>query len=126
MKRGTVVVAGALAQKPTYGGHAWVFLQYLLGFRRLGFDVLFLDRLEPGMAIDDAAGLAHVRNVLEPFGLGDNVAILCDHGRRTLGLARNQVLERTRSSVLLLNVMGFLDDEEILAAAPCRVFFDID
>lgn len=126
MKGDKVVVAGALAQKPTYGGHAWVFLQYLLGFRRLGFDVLFLDRLEPDMAINDAAGLAYVRNVLEPFGLGDNVAILCDQGRRTLGLARDEVLERIRGSVLLLNVMGFLDDEEILAAAPCRVFLDID
>jgi hypothetical protein len=121
-----VVVAGALAQKPTYGGHAWVFLQYLLGFRRLGFDVLFLDRLEPDMAIDDDVGLAHVRHVLEPFGLGDNFAIFCDRGSRTLGLTREAVVERTRSSVLLLNVMGFLVDEEILAAAPRRVFFDID
>jgi len=121
-----VVVAGALAQKPNYGGHAWVFLQYLLGFRRLGFDVLFLDRLEPDMAIDDDVGLANVRHVLEPFGLGDNFAILCDRGSRTLGLTRKAVVERTRSSVLLLNVMGFLVDEEVLAAAPRRVFFDID
>ena len=27
------------------GGHTWVFMQYLMGLRRLGFDVLFLDRL---------------------------------------------------------------------------------
>jgi hypothetical protein len=121
-----VVVAGSLAQKPTYGGHAWVFLQYLLGFRRLGFDVLFLDRLEPEMAIDDSAGLAHLRDILQPFGLGDDLAILCDHGDRTLGLERREILKRVHRSVLLLNVMGFLDDEEILAAAPRTVFFDID
>ena len=42
----TIVVAGSLAQKPGHGGHTWVFLNYLLGFKRLGWDVLFLDRLE--------------------------------------------------------------------------------
>jgi hypothetical protein len=31
-----------------------------------------------------------------------------------------------RSSALLLNVMGYLDDPELLAAAPRRVFLDLD
>ena len=47
--RDVVVVAGSVAQRPGRGGHAWVLLQYLLGFRRLGYDVLFLDRLAPAM-----------------------------------------------------------------------------
>ena len=34
MSRGCVIIAGSLAQRPGYGGHAWVFLQYLLGFRK--------------------------------------------------------------------------------------------
>ena len=49
----SIAIAGSLAQKPGRGGHTWVFLQYLLGFRKLGWDVLFLDRLEPEMCIDD-------------------------------------------------------------------------
>jgi hypothetical protein len=36
------------------------------------------------------------------------------------------VVERARHSALLLNVMGYLEDEEILAAAPVRAFLDID
>ena len=44
--RDTVVVAGALARRPHQAKHTWQFLQYLLGFKKLGFDVLFLDRLE--------------------------------------------------------------------------------
>lgn len=112
-----------------------MFLQYLLGFRRLGWDVLFLDRLEPGMC-EDAAGrpcpveqsrnVRYLRRVMEGFGLGACWALLHDHGTRTLGLSRKRVLERTREATLLLNVMGFLDDEEILAAAPVRTFLDID
>lgn len=135
MTRETIVVAGALAQKPNRGGHTWVFLQYLLGFKRLGWDVLFLDHLEPEMCLDSAgqshsldrsANLEYFRQVMERFGLGDCYAVLIDRGQRCLGLPRERVLERVRGSAFLLNVVGFLRDEEILAAAPRRVFLDID
>ena len=61
-----IVIAGSLAQRPHHGGHTWVFLQYLLGFRRLGWDVLFVDRLEPGMCVDAAGAPGRVRVVGEP------------------------------------------------------------
>ena len=131
----TIVIAGSLAQKPRLGGHAWVFLQYLLGFRRLGYDVLFLDRLEPDMCVDEAGrsvpversvNLRALRGALEHFGLGDSFAVLCDGGAHIVGSSRQELLERVRNSVLFLNVMGYLDDEVLLAAAPRRVFLDID
>lgn len=56
MKRGRVIIAGSLAQRPGIGGHAWVFLQYLLGLRQLGFEVLFLDWLDAAMCRDTAGG----------------------------------------------------------------------
>ena len=39
---GQIVIAGCIAQKPNQAGHTWQYLQYLLGFRRLGWKVLFL------------------------------------------------------------------------------------
>ena len=120
-----MIVAGSVAQRPHHGGHAWVFLQYLLGFRRLGFDVLFLDRLEPDMDADES----HVRvlaALMERFGLGDSWALLLDGGQEMAGRPRSEVVETARRSVLLLNVMAYLDDDEILAAAPLRAFLDID
>jgi Glycosyl transferases group 1 len=131
----TIIVAGALAQRPGYGGHTWVFLQYLLGFRRLGFDVVFLDRLEPGMCFDSVGAPApfrssenirYVDEVMERFGLSGRWSVLYDGGRDAAGLDRGEVVERASRSVLLINVMGYLDDEEVLAAAPVRVFLDID
>jgi hypothetical protein len=131
----TIVIAGSLAQKPRHGGHTWVFLQYLLGFRRLGWDVLFLDRLEPGMCVDEAGqpcpfedslNLRYFQEVLERFGLPRAFSLDYNHGERLVGLPRQQVLERTRNSAFLLNVMGFLTDEEVLSCAPRRVFLDID
>jgi hypothetical protein len=133
--RGTIVIAGSLAQKPGHGGHTWVFLQYLLGFRRLGWDVLFLDQLAPASCIDaagrpcppeEAPGLCHLRDVLGRFGLGEAFSVIYSRGERFLGLPRPQVLEQARNAAFLLNVMGFLGQEEVLAAARRRVFLDID
>lgn len=134
-KRGIVVVAGSVANKPGRGGHTWVFLQYLLGFKRLGWDVMFLDRLEPAMTRDAAgrpcapqrsANLRYVVDVMGQFGLDDAYALTHDGGEPLAGLSRREVLERTREAAFLLNVMGFLTDEEILGCARRRVFLDID
>ena len=133
--RETIIVAGSLAQRPEIGGHTWVFLQYLLGFRRLGYDVLFLDRLEPEMCVDadgertalsSSVNLSYLAQVMERFGLGQRWSLLYDGGSEVVGRSRPEVVDTARRSALLLNVMGFLDDEEILAAAPLRAFLDID
>jgi hypothetical protein len=135
MSPGTVVVAGSLAQRWGKGGHAWVFLQYLLGFRRLGWDVLFIDALEPGMctdehgrpcALEDSVNLRYLREVMDGFGLGEDFALLYDGGAQVLGRSRRELQTLVSESACLVNVMGFLQDEDLLAAAPLRVFLDID
>jgi hypothetical protein len=131
----TIAIAGSLAQKPHQAGHTWQFLQYLLGFQRLGFDVLFLDRLEPEMCrlgdgttvpIERSPQLAYFLSIMREFGLGDRFSLAATDGARTFGVSREDVLRRVEGSLLLLNVMGFLDDPKILAAAPRRVFLDTD
>ena len=133
--RPTIAIAGSLAQKPHQAGHTWQFLQYLIGFRRLGFDVLFLDRLEPEMClgpdgrpvpVERSRQLAYLDTVMQAFDLDACWSLFADGGRRTFGMDRDQVLRRVEDAALLLNVMGFLDDAEILAAARRRVFLDTD
>ena len=130
----SIVIGGSLAQKPGRGGHSWVLLQYLLGFRKLGWDVVFLDRLDPDMCTDETGAPASVersRNlryfveVMQRFGFEGRYGLLCG-GTRTFGLSRSEILERVSASAALVNVMGFINDEEVLAAAPRRVFLDID
>jgi hypothetical protein len=130
----SIVIAGSVAQKPGRGGHTWVFLQYLLGFRKLGWDVLFVDRLEPGMCVDEEGhqvsaaeswNVRYLADVMRRFGLDRDFAVLCDGGS-TIGLTREKLIARVRSSAALINVMGFLNDEEILATARRRIFLDID
>jgi len=129
--RPTVVVAGALAQRPGIGGHAWVFRNWLAGFAAAGADVLFVDRLEPAMLADpDAPPETTVQwrwlaGVMAGAGMDGRYALLFDGGRRCLGLDRAELERRVRGAVLF-NVMGYLDDEALLAAAARRVYVDID
>jgi hypothetical protein len=134
VKGGRVVIAAALAQWPRAGGHTWFALQYLLGFRRLGWDVMLVDRLDAEMcrsrsgrpcAPEDSANLAYLAGVMERFGMADCWTVLLPDGGAA-GLPRAEVERRLASSDLLLNVMGYLDDEALLAASPLCVFLDID
>src|SRR5882757_7992896 len=84
---GRVVVAAALAQRPNRGGHAWVVLSYLLGFRRLGWSVTLVDRLPLAACVDrtgapvapeHSVGYAYARAALDRFGLADCYCLLVD------------------------------------------------
>lgn len=129
----TVVVCGSIAARPGRPGHAWVFLHYLLGFQALGHRVLFVDRLDP-----ECVGRTHTTSTaaacregrwlsrtMSAVGLQDRWTALLGAGQ-TLGADRARVLREIRRSACLLNVNGFLQDEELLAAAPRRVYLDID
>ncbi|HEX6780456.1 MAG TPA: hypothetical protein VF125_00335 [Solirubrobacterales bacterium] len=122
MKPGSIVIAAALAQRPRAGGHTWFALQYLLGFRALGWEVTLIDRLDAELSLD---GIDYLAETMERFGLAGDWAVLLPEGG-SAGLSRTQVESRLASSDLLLNVMGYLDDEELLAAPPMRVFLDVD
>lgn len=117
----TIVVAGAVVQRSGFGGHAWVFAQYVKGLRALGFRVVFVDR-----QADARWDPVLDRPILDLLGGPEGVAVLDDRGESRYGLTRRALLDAARSADLLLNVMGYLDDEEVLAAPARRAFLDID
>jgi hypothetical protein len=121
--RGRLTIAGALAQKPGQAGHAWQFLQYMLGFGRLGWDVLFIDALHDWTDSDQRVGW--LRSVMAEHGLEDSWSVVLPDGSHA-GRTRPGVLRHVRDSDFLLNVMGYLADSELLAAADRRVFLDTD
>lgn len=129
-----LAVAAALAQRPRHGGHAWAILQYLLGFRRLGYEVLVIDRLDPARASSQGSTAAvesspqgsFLLNLMARFGFEGRYALLTDDGRSVLGLERAEVMRLARRCEVLINVMGYMNDEELLAVFPLRVFLDID
>jgi hypothetical protein len=111
----TVLVAGALANKPGYGGEAWVRLSYVLGFRQLGLETFFLEEIE--QPSNEAIG--YFADVVEHFGLAGSAALVGADGELVHG-------EPPESADLLVNVSGNLRHELLLGLAARRAYVDID
>ncbi|MBS1868258.1 MAG: hypothetical protein JSS99_01190 [Actinobacteria bacterium] len=122
--RGRIAIAGSVAQKAHNAGHTWQFLQYLLGFKRLGWEVLLLDSLEHAGG-DAAESVAYVDAVMREHGLADAWTVALPSGGHA-GAPRGRVRRFVQDADLLLNVMGFCADEELLGLARRRVFLDTD
>jgi hypothetical protein len=127
-------VAASIAQRPGYGGHAWAFLQYVLGFRRLGYEPILIDRLSAEMTTDAGgrpspatrrAAIAWFEHVVEFAGLDGSYSLLLDEGE-TIGLSRADLIRSIKAAPCLIDVMGFLADSELLAASGKLVFLDVD
>jgi len=118
-------VAAAIAQRPGYGGHAWAFLQFVLGFRELGYEPILIDRISDEMTSSREVGIKWFREVTTSVGLEDRSALLLDNGA-TVGLGRYRLRKLIAEAPFLLNIMGFLDDPELREAARMLVFLDVD
>jgi len=129
-----IIVAGTIGRSGL-GGQAWATLQYLLGFRALGHDVVYMEdcgttswvwnweRADWDYGLDYPA--AYVRACLKPFGFGDRWIYRTDTDSR--GMSPRAFSEICASADLL-----------ILRAAPLwswhseydqptrRAFIDVD
>jgi hypothetical protein len=58
------------------GGHFWVPLNWALGLRELGCDIIWLEPIDPRTPIQEVRTLTErLKDRLEPFGLRDSVAL---------------------------------------------------
>jgi hypothetical protein len=80
VSRDVIIIVGAIG-RANIGGKAWVYLQYLLGFEQLGFDVYYLedagdeswvyDWESDEFVTDPEYPARFIDQCLSPFGLGD-------------------------------------------------------
>jgi hypothetical protein len=116
-----IAVSGMLAGVPGQGGASWAVLQYVLGLRRLGHDVVFV---EPVGRLGGATE-RYFRRVTDAYGL-QAAALVDTRTGATAGLSRRALLARLQGADLLLNLSGLLADEELLAAVALRAYVDVD
>ncbi len=58
------------------GGHFWVPLNWALGLRALGCDVIWLEPIDPNTPVEEIRKLTELlKDRLEPYGLRDSVAL---------------------------------------------------
>ena len=108
-----VVVAGALANKAGNGGEAWVRLSYVLGFRRLGCAVSFVEEI----ADPSPDAVAYFRQVTGRFGVP--AALVGPNGAAVVGDAPEE-------GDLLVNVSGNLRAPDVLDRFRRRAYVDLD
>jgi hypothetical protein len=131
-ERLTILLSGMIAAVPFQGGATWAVLQYLLGFRRLGHEVFFVEplgeqHLRPAQAtLEQSENARYFRQVVKDFGLEDSSALLLESTRETVGLPYSQLRAAASRADLLFNISGLLTDETLLNSIALRVYLDLD
>lgn len=129
-----IVVSGLLAQYPL-GGVTWDYLQYVLGFHRLGHDVYYVEDtgqwpFNPrtgGIDYDEYDfNVSYLADVMRRFDLGDRWAYCFPRGRRWFGMEERRVWQVVEEADLLVNVSGILARPERYRDATRMVFIDSD
>jgi hypothetical protein len=120
-----IAVSGMLAGVPYQGGASWAVLQYVLGLRRLGHDVIFVEPVPSGGAHPGSCAARYFRAVADAYGL-ERAALIDTATGATTGMSRPALLGALRGADLLLNLSGTLADEELLGAVGVRAFVDLD
>lgn len=121
----SIVVSGMLAGVPRQGGATWSVLQYLLGLRRLGHDVVFVEP-STSAGVPGSPVTRYFAEVCEEFDLLGRAALIDPATGDAAGLSRGELLGVVKGADLLLNLSGSLADEELLDAIAVRAFVDID
>jgi GT2 family glycosyltransferase len=108
-----IVLLGIMSRKPV-AGVIWQTLQYLLGLRRLGFDVYYVEAhgLATGLLMQsgqegEATAAAFIDGVMRRFDLGDRWAFHAVYsGRRCYGLDEGELGRLYESAELIINLHG--------------------
>jgi hypothetical protein len=127
-----VLLSGMIAGDPWRGGATWAVLQYWLGLRRLGHDVLLVEPVTekqvvpPGAPLATSANAHYFHRVCAAFGLEGHAALLLAGGRETVGPPYERLREEAGRADVLLNIAGMLTDDQLIRSAPIRAYLDLD
>ena len=131
----TILVSGAIANKPLSGGEAWVRMSWVRGLRRLGYDVCLVEQIDSSHCMDEqgrqvpferSINRRTFESVLDSLAPDCPGALLCDGGRASAGLDFDDVVERAREAELLVNISGHLEIEAIKTRPRRRAYVDVD
>jgi hypothetical protein len=118
-----IAVSGMVAGDPHQGGASWAVLQYVLGLRRLGHEVLLVEPVGSGDP-EDSPSASYLQAVAERFGIDQ--ATLVDPQGHSAPIPADQLRELMAGTDLLLNVSGMLAVPDLLEPVPVRAYLDLD
>jgi Glycosyl transferases group 1 len=130
-----IIIGAVMSRSPLVAGSVWNRIHRLLGFRRLGHDVCFVEELTPERCIDARGQLTDFehcvnrevfRGTLGRYDLLENACLLYNRGDSTFGLSRQSLATVCREADLLINMSGHIVSEVVLGNVKRRVFIDED
>ncbi len=131
----TIVVSGAIANSYLKGGEAWHRLHWVLGLKRLGFLVYFVEQINRESCVDatgavtafqECVNLAYFRRVTEQFGLSGSAALIYEAGEQTYGLTNAELLDLAEAADLLVNISGHLTLNPLMRRLGRKIYIDED
>jgi hypothetical protein len=128
-----IIVGGFLGLLPA-GGVTWDYLQYPLGFARLGCDVHYIEdtRLWPVYQKEATAerhcvpNLSHLQEVMDAFGFAERWAYRDAASGNCFGMSLEEVHRVCRSADIFLNVSCSTVMRDDYLRIPARVLIDSD
>ena len=130
-----VILSSVIATKCHNGGNAWAVASWIHGLRKLGFEVYFVEQIDPTSCVDadgsptslaDSVGLEYFSRVTQQLGLDGAAALICEPDQTSYGLTRAELLDLAGDAALLVNVSGHLTAEWLKSRPRCRVYLDLD
>lgn len=118
-----ILLSGMVAGDPGQGGASWAVLQYLVGLRALGHEVVLVEPV-PVEALEPESEVVRYFDALPLRGGG--AALLGTDSEETVGLSFETLTAFAGEADLLLNVSGMLRHERLLEPIPARAFLDLD
>jgi hypothetical protein len=118
-----------------FGGQTWLYLNWLLGLDRLGYEVWYVeddtvwpyDPVQNTVTDDCYYAVAHIARCMERIGMPDRWAFrLADRKGACWGISEQKLDDLYRSCDMLLNIIGATDLREEHLAAPFRVYIECD
>jgi len=129
------VIGGVIANKYLNGGSVWTRLNWILGMRRLGFDVYFLEQIEERNCLDgqgaktgfeNSSNLSYFKKVIRDFDLDGTAALILDDGTKTKGMSSAELRDLARDADLVVNITGHLRLPAFMDSPACKVYIDLD
>jgi hypothetical protein len=133
-KRSQVIILGIIGRTP-FAGVGWQALHYVEGFRRLGFDVYYVedsgewayDPEQNTVSHDCTYALNYISRLMAWCGLPDHWAYRAVEGERAIfGLSGSQFRELFERAEAIVNLTGatILRDEHL--RVPLRIYLETD
>lgn len=130
-----IVVLGYIVRGPL-GGLVWHHLQYVVGLKQMGHDVLFLEDSDDfagcynpetfKTSINPQYGLKFIKNIFATHNLLDNWAYYDDHTANWYGKSKTAVFSFCNKANMVINLSGVNPLRDWWTLVPIRILVDTD